>query len=71
MNTKACSKCGEVKVLSDFHRSSSSRDGRAPRCKKCRNDESRSYAERRRRAEADAEARAASLRASGDLKELG
>lgn len=70
MNRKACSKCGEVKALDEFHRSSSNSDGRASRCKLCRREDSRRYAERRRRAEAEAEARGASLKASGELKEL-
>lgn len=61
METKRCSKCHEVKELQEFHRSSTNKDGRASRCKSCRNEDSRAYADRRRRAEAAAEARGAAL----------
>lgn len=37
---KRCTKCGETKALAEFHRSVSSRDGRASRCKDCRNEDS-------------------------------
>ena len=69
--TKICSKCRRLKDVTEFHRSSTNRDGRTSRCKNCRNDDSRSYAERRPRTEADAEARGASLMKSGELEELG
>src|SRR5579864_2456523 len=32
---KACTKCGEVKPLDQFHRRSSARDGRQPYCAAC------------------------------------
>ena len=57
MTTKECSKCGEEKPVSDFHRKSSSPDGLVGQCKPCR----KSYgAERykRRRSEAIAWQRA-------------
>lgn len=61
MATKACSKCGAVKDLQAFHRSPSSKDGRMSRCKVCRSEDTRAYVQRRRRAEAAAEARGAEL----------
>lgn len=51
MKTKACSKCGEVKDMSEFHRSPTSTDGRTSRCRTCRSEDSRTYSERRHRAE--------------------
>lgn len=65
MGTKRCSKCGEEKPLSEYHRSSSSRDGRMSRCKTCRSADTRNYVERRRRAEALAEHRGIALREEG------
>jgi len=38
MNTKKCSKCGEVKGLSKFHGNSQSKDGKRPECAMCRKD---------------------------------
>ncbi len=35
METKICAKCGEEKVLSEYHRSKCSTDGHQPRCKDC------------------------------------
>lgn len=70
MVTKRCSKCHEVKDLAGFHRSSTSRDGRTSRCRTCRADDTRAYVERRRRAEADAEARGMSLLRQGELEDL-
>lgn len=32
---KACSKCGETKLLDDFYRNRASKDGRRPDCKDC------------------------------------
>lgn len=52
---KRCAKCGESKTLAEFHRSMSNRDGRASRCKECRNEDSRQYLARRQLAEARAE----------------
>ena len=65
MSTKQCAKCREAKPLSEYHRSVTSRDGRAARCKSCRSQDSRRYAERRRAAEASAEERAAVLEQEG------
>jgi hypothetical protein len=45
ISTKACRLCGQRKLLTDFHRSPVSRDGRHARCRSCRN-----RAERERRA---------------------
>jgi hypothetical protein len=67
MTTKRCTKCHAVKGLQGFHRSSTSNDGRASRCKACRNEDSRAYVERRRRAEATAEAAGHLLDAKGVL----
>ena len=64
MATKRCSKCHEVKELTDFHRSSTSRDGRTSRCRTCRAVDTRAYVERRRRAEALAEQRGRDLEAA-------
>ena len=43
METKLCSKCGEVKSLDQFHRDKSSKDGRVPRCKRCRQIDKAEY----------------------------
>ena len=51
MKTKACSKCGEVKEMSEFHRSPTSTDGRTSRCGSCRSEDLRTYSERRHQAE--------------------
>ena len=37
MTTKKCSKCGEVKPISEFYKSSSSKDGYQSYCKYCMN----------------------------------
>ena len=54
---KRCAKCGKTKTLGEFHRSASGKDGRASRCKQCRNHDSRQYLARRQRAEATARER--------------
>ena len=36
MDTKTCSKCGETKARSEFHKHKASKDGLCPRCKVCR-----------------------------------
>ena len=36
METKKCTKCGEVKELGEFHKMAASRDGHRPVCKSCR-----------------------------------
>lgn len=36
MDTKQCSRCGEIKVLADFHKNKSARDGHNAACKACR-----------------------------------
>lgn len=38
---KACTKCGEVKPLEDFHKEKKQRDGRTSRCKVCYNADCR------------------------------
>ena len=43
MLTKSCSKCKEVKDLSEFHNSSTSSDGKKAACKSCRNSESKEW----------------------------
>jgi len=35
MKTKKCSKCGEIKSVSEFYKSKSTKDGLGYRCKKC------------------------------------
>ena len=35
MNTKKCTKCGEIKPLSDYGNHKNSKDGHAWRCKQC------------------------------------
>jgi hypothetical protein len=55
--SERCSSCRQVKPLEDFHRSPVSRDGRAARCKECRNADARVYRERRARAEKETEER--------------
>lgn len=42
--TKKCSKCGEVKPLSEFHRFKHSKDGHKPKCKPCNTAEANKYA---------------------------
>lgn len=37
MDTKACTKCGEIKPFIDFHKASKSKDGRRSACAKCCN----------------------------------
>lgn len=43
MPLKTCSKCGETKPLTEFHRESKNTDGRRADCKECRNEYSREY----------------------------
>lgn len=65
MATKICSKCRRLKNLSEFHKSTTNRDGRTSRCKECRAEDGRVYVERRREAEGAAEERAAALTRKG------
>jgi hypothetical protein len=58
MADKPCSKCGEVKPLSEYHRAPNTRDGHAARCKACRREDTTGYRIRRREAEKAAENRA-------------
>ena len=45
---KACTKCGEVKLLEDFFVDNSIKSGRRPSCKECHNaDQKKHYAENR------------------------
>lgn len=39
MDTKRCSRCGEVKALNEFHRNKNVKDGYRNICKKCRSEE--------------------------------
>jgi len=43
MQTKKCSKCGEVKALDEFHKNADGGHGRTSRCKVCRNAEKRRW----------------------------
>lgn len=36
MDTKKCSRCGEIKPIEQFHRNRNTKDGRTPDCAKCR-----------------------------------
>jgi hypothetical protein len=64
---KRCSKCGESKSLSDFHRAPNTKDGRTARCKTCRSEDSAVYRKRRARVEAEAlELRRRGVRTVGD-----
>lgn len=36
MNTKKCTKCGQVKQLNDFGKDKNRKGGRYPQCKECR-----------------------------------
>lgn len=38
---KRCTRCGEEKALSEFYKHPSTKDGKAPHCKKCDNSRSR------------------------------
>lgn len=46
MKTKKCSKCGEIKDISEFHKYKRSKDGVRSKCKICRKDENTSSKER-------------------------
>lgn len=35
MNTKTCSKCGEARPISEYHKNANSKDGLRPDCKPC------------------------------------
>lgn len=41
--TKACTKCGETKVLGSFTKDKRKRDGRRPACKACEAEQKRAY----------------------------
>ncbi len=47
---KRCSKCRQVKLLTKFHRHAASKDGLRPRCKECRQEDTRIYYEENREA---------------------
>ena len=57
MTTKRCSKCGQDKLLDDFHRNAKRKDGRHPYCKPCMRETNR-LSEARRRAEKPDEVKA-------------
>ena len=44
MKKKRCTKCGEVKPLTDYHRNKSKHDGRETWCKTCKNAYNTAYA---------------------------
>ena len=46
--TKRCSKCGEVKPLTEFHKNRSARDGLDHWCKSCKKESMREYCEKNR-----------------------
>jgi hypothetical protein len=41
--TKTCTKCGETKPLSEFHRAAKGKDGTRPDCKMCVNAQHAAY----------------------------
>ena len=43
MEEKRCTKCGEVKLVSEFYKDTSRRDGLRERCKACRRADSKAY----------------------------
>ena len=43
MQSKACTKCGEVKDLSAFYRKSTMKDGRQSHCKVCQNQRTKAW----------------------------
>ena len=43
MDTKRCTKCGEVKPLTEFTKDKSKRDGHSPRCKVCTANRKKAY----------------------------
>lgn len=45
---KRCSKCDETKLVSEFHRNKTSKDGYKRWCKECRKDETKRYREKHR-----------------------
>jgi len=45
-NIKKCTKCGEEKELSEYHKNKSSKGGLRPVCKKCKNEIQREYSQR-------------------------
>ena len=50
MDSKRCSRCGQVKPLSEFHKHAGHRDGRSSRCKVCRQESRYPDAVKNRRA---------------------
>lgn len=48
---KTCGRCGELKLLTMFHRQRSRKDGRDTWCKLCKRDYNREYMRKRRRRE--------------------
>ncbi len=47
--TKTCKKCGETKLLSDFHLDANRKDGRTARCKPCERERKKEYERTRRK----------------------
>lgn len=45
---KVCSKCGEVKPLTEYSRDKRRKDGRRANCKKCQAEQDRQYRERKK-----------------------
>ena len=43
MNTKACNKCGETKLLSEFHKDSHKKDGLCTLCKCCKRNSTNTW----------------------------
>ena len=46
METKKCSKCGEIKPVGEFNKSKSSKDGLFAWCKSCQKQYKKKYAEK-------------------------
>ncbi len=41
--SKPCTKCGQIKPLSEYHKHAKNRDGHAERCKPCRREDTKKY----------------------------
>ena len=57
METKRCTKCGEVKALSGFPKEKKYKGGYRPRCKECRNEVHRAWAAKNRAKQAESHRR--------------
>ncbi len=63
--TKRCSRCGDIKAISQFRREPRNRDGRKGQCRACSNARDRTRAQEKKRLEANGHPKR-----SGRLSEL-